>query len=507
MTLLPPLDVRRSRNQVSCLKFTSTAFKELVREASNGQVGQPSNTQTDYLAAYLDKHLDASSLVVESHYIDRHFIEEVGLYYSRCLSHPPNWCTRIHVFSEEVDDAELNRLLVEAASGKREETAELLNDNYRGYVVVRPLPSVPIGRTVLAPPDGDANRRFPTLVGYDSHLAGFKLRNKGLSFQQQDQAVGACATTAVWTALQRICRHDGGRAPTPSAITETAVRHFLPEGRPFPSSGLTIEQICEALRGFGFPPAFFRVGSAPQMFLALIQVYVWSGIPVILALRDSPRGGGGHAVTVAGFRQAAAPRSKMTVRGESLTLRNLEFDQIYIHDDRLGPYASATLSIGSAHGTDDLRISIEFPDGTVDEKSVTHGLAPLYPKLRTTADEVLSASVVLMPTMGHLLGWSGPERALEIQFDRSGSYAASLFDTDVDPHRLARFQRAIAMSRYVGIARWSVGSQDLVDVVWDTTDTLRVGTYDRQLIGMVARDPRLAPLVDAVAKQVGAETA
>ena len=35
-------------------------------------------------------------MVVESHYVDRQFVEEYASYYSRCLVPIANYCTRIH---------------------------------------------------------------------------------------------------------------------------------------------------------------------------------------------------------------------------------------------------------------------------------------------------------------------------------------------------------------------------------------------------------------------------
>ncbi|MGQ0723259.1 MAG: hypothetical protein ACT4PE_17060 [Candidatus Eiseniibacteriota bacterium] len=506
MTVRQEVLAQQKRNNVRCIPFSADAFRRVVQHARGAETesGADIGVQTQYLGAYLED-LDAASLVVEDHYIDRHFIEEVALYYSRCLSSYPNWCTRIHVFTEMLDDEELASLIRSAATGSFDEVQSRLQQNYLGFIVVRPIPSVPIGRTILRPRGDSGNRQFPTTLASHAHLMGFELSVDGVPFQQQDRAVGACATTAIWTALQRVCRRDGGRAPTPSAITEAAVRHYLPEGRPFPSSGLTIEQICEAFRGFGFPPALFRVGDAPVWFLLLLQCYVRSGIPVLLAISSGQRDG--HAVTVVGFREAASdlPRIPLHLEEEgSVEFRagNLGFDQVYVHDDRLGPYARARLDVDGAK----LRISIEFPDGTVDTQDVTHGLAPLYPKLRTTADEVFSASMDLAPIVSRLFGWKGEDRSIEVFFDRSGTYAASLFQAGAEPARLERFLRQASLSRYVGISRWSVGRTPLLDAVWDTTDTLREGRYGDHLIGLVARTPEIGTAVDRIGEELGVAT-
>ena len=104
-----------------------------------------------------------------------------------------------------------------------------LRSSYLGYVVVRPQPSVPIGRTVLRP-EGASPATMNAWVQsrYGAHVMGMSLKVEGLAFQQQDRAVGACATTAVWTALQQTCKRESDRPPTPSAITQGAWTHLSP---------------------------------------------------------------------------------------------------------------------------------------------------------------------------------------------------------------------------------------------------------------------------------------
>ena len=78
---------------------------------------------------------------------------------------------------------------------------------YLGFMVIKPLPGSPIGRTVLRTFERDAprggRREFTAIRRYTVSLAGLSLSVRGLAFQQQDQGVSACATTALWSALQR----------------------------------------------------------------------------------------------------------------------------------------------------------------------------------------------------------------------------------------------------------------------------------------------------------------
>jgi hypothetical protein len=66
-----------------------------------------------------------------------------------------------------------------------------IESTYLGFVCVRPLDTVPIGRTVLR---RLKNREIWATGPYPVHLGNLLLEVDGLAFQQQDVAVGACAT-------------------------------------------------------------------------------------------------------------------------------------------------------------------------------------------------------------------------------------------------------------------------------------------------------------------------
>lgn len=439
-------------------------------------------------------------MLVESHYVDRQFTDEYAAYYSRCFQPIINHCSRIHIFASEITKDAFDALLSRAAADNYSDVAQELQRDYLGFVVVRPLSAAPIGRTVLQHFPETAGRRFRPTVDYGVHLAGLRLEVRGLAFQQQDRAVAACATTAVWTALQRVCRNEGVRAPTTSEITMEAVRHYVPDGRPFPSDGLRWEQMSEALRAFQFPPDLLQVHTSPRYFMAQIHVYLRSGVPVILGIETDEIG---HAVAVVGCCRAeedVEAHSIPDADGEiSLAMRNLEYRQIYVHDDRLGPYARAILepmdgegpfevNWGVSNREDDrrLRLRIERPADDTEEAWVKVALVPLYPKLRTSAEELIHASLQLVSFMGFVAKAMGCQLGLEVFFDRAGTYQAQLYRTGDPTGRLAKLQQSLALSRYVGVSRWYVDEMPLADVIWDTTDRIRGGASVRSVLGLVA---------------------
>lgn len=104
--------------------------------------------------------------------------------------------------------------------------------------------------------------------------------------------------------------------------------------------------------------------------------------------------------------------------------------------------------------------------------AVHTAIVPLYPKLRLSARGLLNiASEAYLAVRGYV----GSERATELEVDLSfqlcGDYVRELYESglpEVSP--LIEFVTTVPLSRYVGIVRFFLGSEALVDVVCDTTD-------------------------------------
>jgi len=131
----------------------------------------------------------------------------------------------------------------------RNACAEFSRTSYLGFGVIKPLGGTPVGRTMLAafdPGSGDGfHYRFDCTCEYQAHLLGAELTVRGLGFQQQDVGVSACATTALWSAMQKVRDFEDIGTATPAQITTLASQYALPFGRSMPSEeALSIEQKC-----------------------------------------------------------------------------------------------------------------------------------------------------------------------------------------------------------------------------------------------------------------------
>jgi hypothetical protein len=150
--------------------------------------------QGQYLRWYL-ADLGARTLLVEPNYFDRDYLSEFAAFYCTSSAGYPNVCQRLHYFADDVD-----RSLLEKAVSGNAAAATRIQDCYLGFIVKRPIPGTPLGRTVLSwyP---DLTPQLPRVVEpsrwYSCHVAGLELRVRGLAWQQQDAGVGACATVAL----------------------------------------------------------------------------------------------------------------------------------------------------------------------------------------------------------------------------------------------------------------------------------------------------------------------
>jgi hypothetical protein len=439
--------------------------------------------------------MTAQTIVVERPYVDRHYLEEYTAFYATALHAPRPHITRLHVFSDPPEKIE--KLFIAAAKGEVRAAEEGLQQAYLGFVGVRPLASAPVGRTILRPYGKVLTRVFdPASTRYDVHLMGLHLQVSGLPFQQQEQAVGACATTAMWIALSRAARADGDRAPTPHAVTAAATRHVLRD-RPLPAlAGLELEQMAGAIREMGYSPYLVRpVRHSFDTFLATMVCYLRSGIPVILILNDQDQFSD-HAVTLAGFRhednEHPSPAVVVDLDGGG-GARKLSFkgiSRVFVHDDRFGPYMK--MAIEGPMENDDRPILRRVSDATVDaaknlQAKIFCAVVPLYPKLRLTATELMNVAGEFQPLFRHLVGAENQDKlSVETRFTLSGRYLREVYELGLDPNRVGTFVRGALLSRYVGIVRFFVDGQAVGDVICDTTDVGRHIPQNAPVIGLLA---------------------
>jgi hypothetical protein len=320
-------------------RFTVAAFapESLFQALSNKWCTESevaSQGRAKYLAGYL-RDIGARSIVVEADYIDGDYLDDFASYYVRCFGEYERRCKRLHFFSSDLDESLCNKLFT-GHSSPEEESA--VRNAYLGFVVARPLPSAIVGRTILRHYSDDNGRRHYTSVReYYANLFGLELSVRSLAFQEQDSVLAACATVALWCAFHQSAHLFGSAQPRPATITRAANGVQTP-ARSIPSHGLSIEQMCLAVRGIDLEPELIPAKSNVPL-LSLIYGHLKAGLPVVLAVEVEGRGL--HAITLAGFSLKKTRVWGQEVAGgeKSIPMIGLRIDEFYGHDDQIGPFA------------------------------------------------------------------------------------------------------------------------------------------------------------------------
>lgn len=227
----------------------------------------------------------ARTVVIERRYPDVDYKSEHSLFYSQTFRNYPAVTHRLHFFLETPPEDVTSKDRVASFDGM----------TYLGYTVLRPVPGAAVGRTMIAPnpkiaSDRDLQGRLfnaVTCVATDTvNLFGCTYTVTATPFMAQDNQLGVCAHATAWMAayFHRL-RYNAPRH-LPGDIAMAVPTSLIRSGPALPSTGLTVEQLCEVLRTLRLPPLVYRRGDstlAGQPFDVIARRYLDSCIPVIVA--------------------------------------------------------------------------------------------------------------------------------------------------------------------------------------------------------------------------------
>lgn len=458
--------------------------------------------QLTYIYQYL-RHLEVKAVIVEPQYFDRDYLSEFSAFYSLSARGYPNYCRRAHFFSDDI-----TRELFFDAVGGSEAATKRMQDAYRGFAVVRPIDSAPFGRTVLSwYPDQQASN--PRVVkpsrDYFCNFCGLRLKVFGLAWQQQDQGVSACATIGLWTMLHSSAFNERYAIPTTVTITQAANR--LSWGlRTFPSRHLFLQQVCEAIKGFGLSPYLVEGDQPPtqqglpkrfskEKLCNTIASLVRSGFPCVIGgvvKRPNNRPAVGHINACVGFRaQPNLAPNQMYADGD--------LEAFYIHDDNIGPAVRFTLGhydpkamARSASPTDPICLAPDNPAQAQNIAASNYGffipgfiLAAVENDLRTSAEALIQKAIEVRERIATAAildaqnrGQPQPILTVGTQYSTVASYMGIALRDRLHTHpkvlatvRLELQERVEPMSLYIGIVRLADQAGPALDVLYDTTDS------------------------------------
>jgi len=345
-----------------------------------------SKLHNTYLKDYFNA-LEAKTIFIENDYIDRDFLEDFAGYYVRCFTPYRRKCFRFHFFSMSFSQGDFEALLKGTGGLLSQEN---LQNTYLGFTVIKPLPQTIIGRTCLKTYPGDGRRYFPTVRCYNPNLFGIPLKIDTLAFQEQDQVVAACATSALWSVFQKTGKLFSHPIPSPVEITNTASIFAPLETRILPNKGLSVYQMTHAIRSVKLEP-FLVKAQNEHVLKSTLYAYLNGQIPLLMGIdlvdtSDNNKIWGKHAVAITGY--SLGNKTAIQYGSTGILLKASRIDKIYVHDDQVGPFARMIFDNVSLvlNGTPVNSISTSWigRNGVIGSvRAIPDNiLAPLYHKIR-----------------------------------------------------------------------------------------------------------------------------
>lgn len=431
-----------------------------------------------YLKDYLGEDgLKAETIVIEDDYVSKDFLNDYTAYYALCFANYPKFCKRVHFFSNTFSEEIFNAEILKG------DTSSDFWQGYLGFTVVKPIPVTVMGYTVLKTYDG-GGRNFWGLRSYNTHIFGCSIKLQSLAFQEQDSVLAACATTAIWSMLNKASADFHTILKSPSEITRDADNKHLDGSRLFPNKGLNILQICQAIINSGlvtevkystFP--FTNSLNEPDKCIPnkylkkIINAYAPIGIPIILVIAV-PNGDdyGRHAVAISGHTMKPiapiAPQNKITYFSENI-------EKLYAHDDQWGPFAKITFVDDHLETTWTRFHHQNWP--TV----IKNIIIPLYPKIRITYADISKLVIgfdAILTTFfdGQVL----EDLVWDIRILFSEDYKCLLRQSSItDSEKIKRL--SASTPKYLWVATCYVGGFPILDITFDATNVSN---------GMIASD-------------------
>lgn len=386
---------------------------------------------------FIDDHLrslNLNTIVVETGYIDHDFSEDYASYYSRCFRPYISRCVRLHCFDKKYDKRFIESIIL----GRDCRSDNRLNESYLGFVVIRPLADTIIGRTCLK--DDLRSHHCHAKCEIKVSFFGIPLSVSCMPFQEQDSTVAACATTALWSALNVTARLFCHSIMTPSKITLTAKERGVSLYRALPNrDGLSINEMVYAIRRVGLDVVCVDILSsltpkrAKSIILGNIFSYLTLGIPVIIVGRiqstNAPTMSAMHAVVANGFEYLSDDELISQRVDKDADLRRMTagwISKIYVCDDRIGPYTS--LRVENAKQC--------LITSNNELFNVKYLLIPLNDKIRVSYDEVWNVAfkldgllLKLFPIVNHIKWEIALRRSNEFKSDiRKDGYNDKSFE-------------------------------------------------------------------------------
>lgn len=474
--------------------FTKQSFAQVVSECNMSSSKQEilENKLFNYMYSYLSYDsagFKASMMLIEPNYISEAYTGDFLSHYSRKFKIYPKFTTRIHFFDCSSSEEDIFGYLADL-----EETDEAKNfwKGYIGYTVIKPITSSCFGATLFRAYDSKSVplRSYNVAINEIVHLLGRTVHIKGLGFQQQDVAVGACATNALWCAFHKTSRMFGTDLPSPHNITKSSSAEvsYIDE---FDNAelGLTAGHISQAIRSLGMRLNRIHseadlVGIDHSTLRKFVYAYCKTGIPVLLGYQQGKSiiANEFHLVAVCGYRleddtPKSNPKNGFLDYSERIC-------RLYAHDDLIGPYSKITFGKkkSAVFLPESIKSTLQKVPKEVDVlathyiggKSEYDGcvpnllVVPLHETITVDLNEVRDSIKNFHSFFVRMGNWfmSNPEWEIYLQ---SGIDYKDSFRGTPKSETVSKILSS-SYPLYVWVGRLTLGGTHVLDIIYDATD-------------------------------------
>ena len=295
----------------------------------------------DILDKIFEKN-DCITVVIENNYVDRIYRDCYYSHFSGKHFEYNRYCKRILFFSG--DQEERLKFLEE----------DILNKNFLGCIVIKPIKNGAIGKTLLSPKvlHTDVNKKiYVRITEYSISFCGMNLKIEAFPYSMQDRETLSCAEVTILNILDYYSNnYSDYKFTLPSDIYSIISNHGFE--RPLPTTGMSYTMISKLLLEFGFFPKLYvaNEGYTDEQMRRILSYYVESAIPVALGLQY--RVGYNHSIVCIGHGDKNENIIKTELyrtfetddgtKSENLFIADTanSHDELIVMDDNLCPYST-----------------------------------------------------------------------------------------------------------------------------------------------------------------------
>jgi hypothetical protein len=238
-------------------------------------------TQRDFQLIYDYLNGAAKTVVIEKGYVDADYRDTYFNFFSRKFAQYPSKTIRVNFFNDKISHRMMFKL-------------DRYQNEYIGFIILRPNRIASIGRTILNPHKLPFIKGHVCIAEYPVHILGAELVAKGFPYMSQDSDVTVCAHAACWMIFRYFSqRYNRYAEKWPFEVSQLTTD--VSRGRLVPSKGLTAFQVTEMFSNFGLSPEIYMREHYGVLFDQLLYMYVESGLPVVAAMHSRH-----HAITIIG---------------------------------------------------------------------------------------------------------------------------------------------------------------------------------------------------------------